>query len=146
MRNFTLACMSLLCFIGVLFTTSAQTQRPAEQQNQDRIVISKDEVLFDLVVRDKKGKMIKDLAQQDFEIYEDGVKQDINSFRFVSSTVAETASPATNKPQLRCSNSDKDSGRSDAGIIGCQCCCTRLRSTLTRIAATCTRCCAELPR
>jgi VWFA-related protein len=59
-------------------------------------VISKDEVLFDLVVRDKKGKLIKDLAQQDFEVYEDGVKQDINSFRFVSSTVAETATPATN--------------------------------------------------
>ncbi|PYS67720.1 MAG: hypothetical protein DMF69_22240, partial [Acidobacteria bacterium] len=56
----------------------------------------KDEVLFDLVVRDKKGKLIKDLAQQDFEVYEDGVKQDINSFRFISSTVAETTSPATN--------------------------------------------------
>ena len=40
--------------------------------------------------------MIKDLAQQDFEIYEDGVKQDINSFRFVSSTVAD-ASPTAPK-------------------------------------------------
>ncbi len=95
MRNVRLACIALACFIGALFTTSAQTQRPAEQQNQDRIVISKDEVLFDLVVRDKKGKLIKDLGQQDFEVYEDGVKQDINSFRFVSSTVAETATPAT---------------------------------------------------
>jgi VWFA-related protein len=96
MRTFSLACMALACFIGALFTTSAQTQRPAEQQNSDRIVISKDEVLFDLVVRDKKGKLIKDLAQQDFEVFEDGVKQDINSFRFVSSTVAENATPATN--------------------------------------------------
>ena len=56
MRNFTIVCIALVCLIGVLFTTSAQTQRPAEQQNQDRVVISKDEVLFDLVVRDKKGK------------------------------------------------------------------------------------------
>ena len=96
MRKLSLACVALVCFIGALFTTIAQTPRTAEQQNSDRIVISKDEVLFDLVVRDKKGKLIKDLAQQDFEVYEDGVKQDINSFRFVSSTVAETATPAAN--------------------------------------------------
>ena len=96
MRKLSLACMALVCFIGALFTTIAQTPRTPEQQNSDRIVISKDEVLFDLVVRDKKGKLIKDLAQQDFEVYEDGVKQDINSFRFVSSTVAETATAATN--------------------------------------------------
>jgi len=96
MRKLSLAFVALVCFIGALFTAIAQTPRTAEQQNSDRVVISKDEVLFDLVVRDKKGKSIKDLAQQDFEVYEDGVKQDINSFRFVSSTVPETATPATN--------------------------------------------------
>jgi VWFA-related protein len=83
-----LACATLACLItfGAL---PAQTQRTAEQQNQDKIVITKDEVLFDVVVRDKKGKLIKDLSQVDFEVYEDGVRQDINSFRFVSSSVAE---------------------------------------------------------
>ncbi|HEU4715037.1 MAG TPA: hypothetical protein VFS76_26045 [Pyrinomonadaceae bacterium] len=68
------ACAVLACVIGSLFTTLAQSQRPADQ-NQDRIVISKDEVLFDVVVRDKKGKLIKDLTLADFEVYEDGVKQ-----------------------------------------------------------------------
>ena len=92
------ACAVLACVIGSLFTTFAQSQRPADQ-NQDRIVISKDEVLFDVVVRDKKGKLIKDLTLADFEVYEDGVKQNVDSFRFVSSTVAETAAapaPSTN--------------------------------------------------
>ena len=89
------ACAVLACVVGSLFTTFAQSQRPADQ-NQDRIVISKDEVLFDVVVRDKKGKLIKDLTLADFEVYEDGVKQNVDSFRFVSSTVAETAAaPST---------------------------------------------------
>jgi VWFA-related protein len=79
-----------------LVTTAAQTQRPADNQNQDKVVISKDEVPFDVVVRDKKGKLIKDLTQADFEVYEDGVKQDITSFRFVSSTAAETVATSTN--------------------------------------------------
>src|SRR3954469_19236533 len=64
MRKLNLACVALVCFIGALFTAIAQTPRTAEQQNSDRVVISKDEVLFDLVVRDRKGKAIKDLGQQ----------------------------------------------------------------------------------
>jgi VWFA-related protein len=95
MRNLSLACLVLACFVATLFTTSAQTQRPADPQSPDKIVISKDEVVFDLIVRDKKGKPIRDLAQSDFDIYEDGVKQDISSFRFVSSTAARAdATPA----------------------------------------------------
>lgn len=94
----SLACVALACVVGTLFTALAQTQRQADQQ--DKIVISKDEVLFDVVVRDKRGKVIKDLTLADFEVYEDGVTQDISSFRFASSTVAEAAaaSKENNKP------------------------------------------------
>ncbi|HEV8430256.1 MAG TPA: VWA domain-containing protein [Pyrinomonadaceae bacterium] len=90
----SLACAALACFVGTLFTALAQTQRPGDQQ--DRIVISKDEVLFDVVVRDKRGKIIKDLTEADFEVYEDGVKQDINSFRFVASIAAESVATSPN--------------------------------------------------
>lgn len=100
MRNTLLAKLTLgylvLAFIVGPFTALAQTQRPAEQLSQDRVVISKDEVPFDVVVRDKKGKLIKDLTAADFEVYEDGVKQEISSFRFVSSTNAETVAPTNN--------------------------------------------------
>jgi VWFA-related protein len=89
------ACVALACVVGTLFTALAQTQRPADQQNQEKIVISKDEVLFDVVVRDKKGKPITDLTAADFEVYEDGVKQNVDSFRFVSSTAAESITPST---------------------------------------------------
>ena len=97
----SLACAAVACVLGVLFTALAQTQKPAEQ-NQDRVVISRDEVLFDVVIRDKRGKVIRDLTPADFEVYEDGVKQEVSSFRFVSSSAAENvaATPSTseNKP------------------------------------------------
>jgi VWFA-related protein len=91
----TLALVAAVCFFGALFTKTAQTQTPANQQNDEKVVVNKDEVLFDVVVRDKKGKPIRDLAATDFEVYEDGVKQNIDSFRFVSSIAGEDAT-ATN--------------------------------------------------
>src|SRR5207249_10494716 len=38
----------------------------------------------DVVVRDDKGNFIPDLKQNEFEIYEDGVKQDISSMTVVT--------------------------------------------------------------
>jgi VWFA-related protein len=60
--------------------------RAQSPQNQDDkpIVLSANEVLLDVIVRDKKGQIIKTLKPGDFEIYEDNVKQDVTSFRLVS--------------------------------------------------------------
>lgn len=41
------------------------------------------EVALDLVVRDKKGRLVKNLKPGDVEIYEDGVRQQLRSFRLV---------------------------------------------------------------
>ena len=38
-------------------------------------------VNIDVVVKDAEGKRVSDLKQEDFEIYEDGVLQDISSFK-----------------------------------------------------------------
>src|SRR5678815_425030 len=102
MRNwlhvtFILACLGIACVVGTSITSRAQQQRPAEQQDPDKIVIRKDEVPFDVVVRDKKGRPIKDLTVSDFEVYEDGVRQEINSFRFVSSTAGDNSPSSTDK-------------------------------------------------
>src|SRR5262245_30359652 len=47
-------------------------------------------VLVDVVVRDKKGRPVRDLAASDFEVYEEGVKQTVDSFRVVDN-LGETA-------------------------------------------------------
>jgi VWFA-related protein len=42
------------------------------------------EVLLDLVVRDAHGKLVTNLKPEDVAVYEDGVRQDVRSFRLVS--------------------------------------------------------------
>jgi VWFA-related protein len=53
-------------------------------------------VVLDVVVRDKKGNAVRDLTASDFEVFEDGAKQTVDSFRIVD--VAHDDSPAA--PQL----------------------------------------------
>jgi VWFA-related protein len=54
-------------------------------QQQDEVVrFRSDEVRLDVVVKDKKGRPIKDLKNTDFEVLEDGVPQKVESFRFVT--------------------------------------------------------------
>ena len=56
-------------------------------------------VTLDVVVRDKKGSAVRDLKASDFEVFEDGVKQQIESFRVyglpIDEGVAKADSPAS---------------------------------------------------
>ena len=61
-----------------LFVSAQERQQP-----DDVIRVRTNEVRLDVVVKDKKGRAIKDLTASDFEVAEDGVSQRIQSFRFV---------------------------------------------------------------
>jgi VWFA-related protein len=50
-------------------------------------------VLVDTVVTDKKGNYVRDLAQKDFKVWEDGKEQVITSFSFEENTGSATAQP-----------------------------------------------------
>src|SRR3954471_158274 len=71
---------------------SAQTpgQAPAQQSNsattqeKPTFKVQVDLVTNDIIVRDEKGNFIPDLKKEEFEIYEDGVKQDITSMTVVT--------------------------------------------------------------
>src|SRR6266496_5981545 len=54
-------------------------------------------VTLDIVVRDKKGRAVRDLKASDFEVFEDGVKQTIDSFRVFGRPLEETA-PVAPRP------------------------------------------------
>ncbi|MCI0663025.1 MAG: VWA domain-containing protein [Acidobacteria bacterium] len=84
---------------------SGQTPAQGRQQDETRIRIKTAEVALDVVVRDKKGRPVKDLTGADFEIYEDGVRQTIDSFRLVlreagaiDKTTRAKETPATSAP------------------------------------------------
>ena len=65
----------------VLAQNAAQSAPQAESGPTIRATVN--EVALDLVVRDKKGRLVKNLKPGDVEIYEDGVRQEIRSLRLV---------------------------------------------------------------
>ena len=58
-------------------------QTPTSQDQDDIIRVRTNEVKLDVVVKDKKGRPIRDLKSTDFEVHEDGIRQKVESFRFV---------------------------------------------------------------
>lgn len=61
---------------------SAQRQQGKEAQDSQAVIrTGVAEVLLDVVVRDKRGRLVRNLKPEDLEIYENGVRQDIRAFR-----------------------------------------------------------------
>ena len=52
----------------------------AQDLESYRIAVDVDLVVLHPAVRDRKGRFVSDLREQDFEIYEDGVRQTIRLF------------------------------------------------------------------
>lgn len=80
------ASVSLLVILALASAGAASLAQTAQKQEQQEEVVrvGSTEVVLDAVVRDKKGRVVKDLGPSDFEVYEDGVKQDVTSFRLVT--------------------------------------------------------------
>ncbi len=87
MKKFASALIfALSCFIS----GSAQeiqplpTPPPAIVDDKNVVKITTALIQIDVTVTDRKGNIVTDLKPEDFEIYENGVKQDITTFSFVS--------------------------------------------------------------
>ena len=95
-----IACASLLLQLGIpSFAQQAQPQPPADAQAQTKppassIRVTSELVLANVVVRDKKGNLIRDLKKEDFTLFEDGKKQQISTFDFENVDQLETAGGA----------------------------------------------------
>ena len=69
-----------------------QSQPP--QQPQYRVRVTSELVLVNVVVRDKKGNLVRDLKKEDFTLLEDGKKQAISAFDFENVDEMTTAGAA----------------------------------------------------
>ena len=85
--------MAVSVVSGVLLVASfAAAQPPPAPQAPEaapRFVSGAEVVALDLVVRDKKGKLVTDLQEGEVQVLEDGVPQKLTSFRAI-----QTAGPA----------------------------------------------------
>jgi VWFA-related protein len=78
-RFITLVCAWAL---AAEFPLASLAQQPAPPQSAPAIHATSELVLVNVVARDKKGNLIRDLKQQDFTVLEDGQKQQVASFDF----------------------------------------------------------------
>src|ERR1041385_6849587 len=87
-------------FLPPLAQTQPQTAKPAASQQPQKPADDQDEVVkittnlvqVDAVVT-KDGKLVTDLTADDFEIYEDGKKQAITSFAYISNVPSTIPQP-----------------------------------------------------
>jgi VWFA-related protein len=78
-----------LILVALTAGLSAQTPAPTSSaagaaQEKPTFKVQVDLVTSDVIVRDEKGNFIPDLKKDEFEIYEDGIKQDISSMTVVT--------------------------------------------------------------
>src|SRR5215831_4639901 len=83
--------LRIVLALSLISPAVGQAQKAAPEQER-KVRLGTTEVMLDVVVRDKKGRPVKDLSASDFEVYEDGVKQQIESFRLV---LREGAAPVS---------------------------------------------------
>ncbi len=86
---------TLVLFASLKLAAQSQSQQPAPEQSPSSIRSASQEVLVDLVFRDKKGRSIRDLKPEEIHISEDGVEQNLTSFRLIEGNTAKTATPTS---------------------------------------------------
>jgi VWFA-related protein len=91
----------LLKFLLISSLTGAvfgQVQSPAPSPtpslDDDKVVISTNLIQVDVTVTDKKGRVVKGLTRDDFEIYENDERQEISAFSFMERSAVPTARPS----------------------------------------------------
>jgi VWFA-related protein len=80
-------------------TLSARAQDASQAQQQPqlpqyRVHVTSELVLVNVVVRDKKGYLVRDLKKEDFTLLEDGKRQTISTFDFENVDELKTAGAA----------------------------------------------------
>jgi VWFA-related protein len=80
-RAFTVVAALVLASTGAIQAQNAP-QPPPPQQPQYRVRVTSELVLVNVVVRDKKGNLVRDLKKDDFTLFEDSKRQDISTFDF----------------------------------------------------------------
>jgi VWFA-related protein len=95
-KKISAACLSIALLLSLVTAqTPQQPQKPTEPSPEDVVRITTSLVQTDVVVTDKNDRIIADLKMEDFELYDNGKKQDLKFMEFVS---VETGRRAEGRP------------------------------------------------
>ncbi|MEQ1923629.1 MAG: VWA domain-containing protein [Pyrinomonadaceae bacterium] len=91
MKKFWVNLALLVVFAApVIAQDATPTPKPMPTPDDDVVKISTNLIQIDVTVTDAKGKPITDLKPTEIEIYENGEKQKVSNFSFVSSVKEKT--------------------------------------------------------
>lgn len=93
--------VEVLAIVLVLsaFPTAQTPQQPPAPRAAGVVQAEATAILVDVVVRDRRGQPVTDLTSSDFEVYEDGVLQDIGALtRYTSDVDAAVVTATTTAP------------------------------------------------
>ncbi len=89
---------ALTLFFALTNFAQTPTPTPKPVDDDDEVVkISTTLIQVDVTVTDKNGKIVNDLKSEDFEIFENGKKQEITNFSFVSTSSEVEPPPEKSK-------------------------------------------------
>ena len=93
----------LLAFCCTAFAQQAPAPSlatPPEENSKDTLRVSTQRVLLDVVVTDSKGNPVRNLTEDDFQVYEDHVPQVIKSFEETQSRALSAKLPINSTAEL----------------------------------------------
>jgi Ca-activated chloride channel family protein len=80
MQNLIFRCLGTLGFLLVAAAVAGQTGTTTPAQQDERIVVGTNLVTLNVIVTDSKGRYVKGLTRDQFQIYDDKTKQEIAHF------------------------------------------------------------------
>ncbi len=83
--------------LGLLTAIAAQTPKPTPSEKDDVVKITTALIQIDVTVTDKRGRVVTDLRRDEIEIYENGKKQDVSGFNFISNVRETVEKPKETK-------------------------------------------------
>jgi Ca-activated chloride channel homolog len=79
--NTCIACVFCLCLTGGSSLRAQESKAPNQRVNEEEVIrIETNLVSIPVSVRDRKGRFITDLRREDFQIFENGARQEIAHF------------------------------------------------------------------
>lgn len=113
--------------LSLLAPIAAQNpKQPDNQSKEDVVRVTTNLVQVDVAVTDQDGKQVTDLSPQEFEVIEDGRKQPITNFSYISidvntssqpSKTATAQPPAKNAPKVQPASLRPEQVRRTAALV-----------------------------
>src|SRR5882724_7066794 len=118
MKSAFQAFLAILILITVALAQSPQKSQPRKPDPDDAVHIGVQLIQIDVLVSDKSDRPVPDLKPEDFELFEDGKKQEIKFLEYVDAVKGRRTKSRPGAPTIVVANGVVENG--NGGDVGTQ--------------------------